>query len=263
MGRGDPGSLWQTAPRWQKMGGMEPRCGQPWALNQTVDGLIARGRYLEALALPQRFVSQGRDTASELLVQINLAEAEYNLGRWDAARERLRALDPLAAAFPIARAGLAQQRAWIAAHTGRPDEALRHWSRAEREDLPRAYHAEHFFTGAVALAAAGNPDAALRCAQDGARAAIRPSSQRNALFIRARVAAATHEWTGAEALCRAAAAHPWRSQGGDGLLFWGDVLSRLRRFDEAREAYALAIARDGESESARLAGERLRRTGAR
>ena len=60
--------------------------------------------------MAERFVSRERDTASELLVQINLAEAEYNLGRWEMAWERLRDLDPLAAAFPIARAGLSQQR---------------------------------------------------------------------------------------------------------------------------------------------------------
>ena len=238
---------------------MAPGCGPTWILNQAVDGLVAAGCYLEALALPERFVAQGsRDTASELLVQINLAEAEYNLGRWGAAWERLRGLDPLSAAFPIARAGLAQQRAWIAAHTGRPAEALHHWHRARLLDLPRRYHAEHSFTGAVAFLGTGELDAATRCARAGSDAAIRPSSKRNALFIRARVAAAIGDWTAAESLCRAAAVHPYRDQGGDGLLFWGDLLVRFGRPAEAREAYALAIARDRQSESARLATERLR-----
>ena len=238
---------------------MAPRAGPTSILNQAVDGLVAAGCYLEALALPERFLAQGsRDTASELLVQINLAEAEYNLGRWSAAWDRLRGLDPLAAAFPIARAGLSQQRAWILAHTGKADEALHHWHRAQLPDLPRRYHAEHFFTGAVASMSAGDHDAARRCAIAGSDAALRTSSKRNALFIRARVAAASGDWTVAESLCRAAAAHPYRCQGGDGLLFWGDLLARLARRAEAREAYALAVARDGESESARLAAERLR-----
>src|SRR5438046_1002635 len=166
---------------------MTPDTGQPWVLNRAVDGLVAAGRYAEALALPERFVSHGsRDTTSELLVQINLAEAEYNLGRWTAAWDRLRGLDPLACAFPIARAGLAQQRAWIAAHTGRPDEAIDHWRRADLRDLPRTYYAEHHFTGAVALIAAGRLDSARECALAGGNAAIRLSSKRNALFIRAR-----------------------------------------------------------------------------
>ncbi|MGZ6142223.1 MAG: hypothetical protein ACXWLM_02740 [Myxococcales bacterium] len=237
---------------------MLPASGPARLLNSAVDGLIAAGRYREALALPGRFDLRGpRDTASELLVQINLAEADYNLGRWTAAWDRLRELDPLAAMFPIARAGLAQQRAWIAAHTGRPDEALHHWRRAELRDLPGPYHAEHFFTGAVALAFAGRIDAAGRCAIEGGRVAVRPSSRRNALFVRARVAAAAKEWARAESLCSDAAAHPWRMQGGDGLLLWGDLLARLDRPEPAREAWMLAIDRDGESESARLAAARL------
>jgi tetratricopeptide (TPR) repeat protein len=237
---------------------MAPRSGPPAALNQAVDGLIAAGHYAEALALPAQFVARGSgDTCSELLVQINLAEAEYNLGRWAAAWDRLRDLDPLAAAFPIARAGLAQQRAWIAAHTGKPEDALHHWRRAEPRDLPRTYHAEYFFTGAVALTAAGRLDAGCDCARSAAGAAIRPSSKRNALFIRARVAAAMNEWTRAEALCHAAAVHRYRAQGGDGLLFWGEVLLRLGYPEEAHRAYALAIERDGQSESARVAAQRL------
>lgn len=241
------------------MTAMTPGAGRPRALNQAVDALIAAGRYAEALALPERFVVHGaRDSESELLVQINLAEAEYNLGRWSAAWDRLRGLDPLAAAFPVARAGLAQQRSWIRAHTGRPDEALHHWHRADLGDLPRHYHAEHFFTGAVALIGVGRHDAARGCAQDGADSAVRPSSKRNALFIRARVAAATDDWALAESLCRLAAAFPYRGQGGDGLLLWGEVLTRLERPAEARQAYALAMERDGQSESAGIAAGRLR-----
>jgi tetratricopeptide (TPR) repeat protein len=238
---------------------MTPSSGPPWVLNTAVDALIAAGSYEEALALPFRFVVRGsRDTAHELLVEINLAEAEYNLGRWEDAWDRLRDLDPLAAAFPIARAGLAQQRAWIAAHTGRPEEALHFWRRADIDDLPRHYHAEHFFTGAVACIAADRFECARRCALDGASAAIRRSSKRNALFIRARVAAAMGEPARAESLCREAAADPYRAQGGDGLLLWGDLLLRLEHRGEARQAYALAIDRDRQSASARLAAERLR-----
>ena len=240
-------------------GDMPPSSGPQWVLNGAVDALIAAGRYQEALALPLGFVVRGsRDTANELLVQINLAEAEYNLGRWDDAWDWLRDLDPLAAAFPIARAGLAQQRAWIAAHTGRPDEALHWWRRADLGDLPRHYHAEHFFTGAVACIGVARHDDARRCALAGAAAAVRRSSRRNALFIRARVAAAMGEPARAESLCREAAAYPYRAQGGDGLLLWGDLLARLEHPTEARQAYSLAIERDAQSESARLAAERLR-----
>ncbi len=227
------------------------------SLNSAVDGRIARGDYRGALELPGAFVTRCADTRSALLVEINLAEAEYNLGRWNDAWERLRGLDPLAAAFPIARAGLSQQRAWIAAHTGRAGDALHHWHRVERSDLPRHYHAEHFFTGAVARIAAGDLEGARRCADAGARVAMRPSSRRNALAVRGRVAAAMGEWPEAEHLFRAAALHTYRGQGGDALLFWGDALSRLERIDEARRAYALAVERDPQSESAQLARRAL------
>jgi tetratricopeptide (TPR) repeat protein len=222
-------------------------------LNTAIDGRIARGDYLGALELPRALAARDADTMSALLVEINLAEAEYNLGRWSDAWDRLRGLDPLAAAIPIARAGLSQQRAWIAAHTGRAGEALRHWHRAELGDLPRHYHAERFFTGAVAQIAAGELDAAQRCARTGERAAVRASSRRNALAICGRVAAAMGEWTEAERLFRAAAQHPHRGQGGDAMLLWGDVLVRLGRSAEARQAYALAVERDPQSESAQLA----------
>ena len=88
------------------------------------------------------------------------------------------------------------------------------------------------------------------------RAAVRVSSRRNALAISGRVAAAMHDWTEAERMFRAAALHPYRGQGGDALLLWGDVLSRLGRLDEARRAYALAVERDPQSESAQLAQAR-------
>jgi tetratricopeptide (TPR) repeat protein len=240
------------------MSTMPSDSGPPVTLNSSVDGLIAAGRYREALELPARFNAYGlRDTCAELLVQINLAEAEYNLGRWDAAWDRLRGLDPLAAAFPIARAGLSQQRSWIAAHTGKPDEAVHHWRRAELRDLPPNYHAEHFFTGAIALLGVGKIDAARECSIAGSGASVRPSSKRNSLFIRARVAAAMDEWERAEVLCRTAAENPYRAAGGEGLLFWGGILARLGRSEEARNAFALAVERDSESESAAIAEERL------
>jgi tetratricopeptide (TPR) repeat protein len=236
-----------------------PRIGRPQGLNSAVDGLVAAGRYSEALALPAQFRAHGPpDTCSELLVQINLAEAEYNLGRWSEAWERLRGLDPMAAMFPITRAGLSQQRSWIAAHTGEPGEALHHWKRADLWDLPDNYHAEHYFTGAVALIAAGDLDAALGCARAGAGVAVRPSSKRNALFIQARVAAAMSDWPLADSLCRFAAGDPYRRQGGDGLLLWGEVLTKLGWRARARQAWLLAVERDAESESASIASERLK-----
>jgi len=224
-------------------------------VNWIVNELITAGRYHDALAAPP--LDAGDDEENEVLVQINLAEAEYNLGRWEAAWERLRPLDALAGPYPITRAGLLQQRAWIATHRGRAAEAFALCSRVRGCDLPREYRAERHFTHAVVLLALQRTGEADEAAAAGSAAAVRASSRRNALFIEARVAAVQRDWEGADSLCRAAAAHRYRGQGGDGLLLWGDALAQLRRSGEARAAYALAIERDPESECSRFAAARL------
>ena len=85
---------------------------------------------------------------------------------------------------------------------------------------------------------------------------MRPSSRRNALAIRGRVAVALGHWTEGERLFRMASLHPYRWQGGDALLAWGDVLVRLGDTAQAQRAYALAVERDPQSESARVARQR-------
>jgi hypothetical protein len=55
----------------------------------------------------------------------------------------------------------------------------------------------------------------------------------------------------------AGATAEYRGQGGDGLLAWGDLLHSLGRTAEALTAWRLAVERDPESESARLAATRL------
>jgi predicted negative regulator of RcsB-dependent stress response len=107
------------------------------------------------------------------------------------------------------------------------------------------------------LLGAGRVGEADEAAAAGTDAAVRPSSRRNALFIEARVAVAQGDLDGADSLCRSAAVQRYRGQGGDGLLLWGDVLLQLRRADEARAAWSLAMERDPQSESSKLAAARL------
>jgi tetratricopeptide (TPR) repeat protein len=228
-----------------------------WLVNLMVETLISAGRYRDALATPRDYTPwSGADGINEVLVHINLAEAEYNLGAWDAAWERLRRLDEYAAPAAITAAGLSLQRAWIAAHRGSAADALGHWQRSDMYGLPYRYRAEHYFTHAVVLLALGDLDEAEEAALAGADAAVRTSSERNALFLLARVAAAKADWLRAEALCRTAAEHRYRGQGGDGLLLWGDALARLGRMVEAKQAWSLASQRDPESESAAIAAKR-------
>jgi tetratricopeptide (TPR) repeat protein len=53
-----------------------------------------------------------------------------------------------------------------------------------------------------------------------------------------------------------AVAREYQQQGGESLLAWGDLLLRQGRHTEARAAWALVVARDPESESARIAQAR-------
>src|SRR5207253_1029408 len=88
--------------------------------NAAINALISAGAYRAALRVqfPLATARTPMDGVGLILSQINLADAEYNLGRWDAAETRLRGLDLACGPFDVTRAGLLQQRAWIAAHRG-------------------------------------------------------------------------------------------------------------------------------------------------
>ncbi len=224
----------------------------PWSRNVAIDLLISAGRYSAALAAepPGCMPGNARDALALALIQVNLAEAEYNLGRWDEAGARLRPLDLACWCYPIARAGLLQQRAWIAAHSGRPAEALDLCASADPRWLPPRYRAEYHFTRAAALLAAGRVDDAETALDRGAKLARRVSSKRNVLFLRARLAASHEDWDSAERLCREAVQHRFRGQGGDGILLWAEALKQLGRQVEADGALRLVAERDPESEAA-------------
>jgi tetratricopeptide (TPR) repeat protein len=234
----------------------------PSSRNTAIDVLISAGAYQAALdAEPRPRMPTGAQEAMALaLIQVNLAEAEYNLGRWEQAEQRLRPLDLGCWLFPIARAGLLQQRAWIAAHRGRGSEALELCDRVKPHWLPRMFRAEYHFTRAAALLAQGRSDEAARAISDGERLALRRSSRRNALLLRARLVAARGDWRAAERLCRAAAQHSFQGQGGDGLLLWARALERLGRPAEAADALRLVVDRDPESGAARSALDLLARS---
>lgn len=230
-----------------------------WDRNTAIDILISAGAYDAALgAEPAPSMPRNaREALGLALIQVNLAEADYNRGRWDAAEARLRPLDLACWSFPIARAGLLLQRAWIAAHCGRATEALALCVAVKPRWLPLAYRAEHHFTRAAALLAAGRLDDAEAAVNDGERVARRRSSRRNALYLRARVAAADGDWTEAERLCREAAGHVSSGQGGAGLVLWARALKELGRHREAAETLRLVSQRDPESDAARSAAELL------
>jgi len=230
-----------------------------WLRNGAIDLLISAGAYRAALAVGSMPTRGEAVSVERALVEINLAEADYNLGRWRRARERLRTLDAVSNPYSITRAGLLVQRAWIAARFGQGAAALRLCARVDPRWFPSIYQAEYQFTVAAALLSLKRLDEAEQAVFRGASIALRLSSERNAIFLLARVAAARGDWAAAERCCRSAAEHPFQGQGGDGLLLWGDALLRLGRAGEARRAWALSIERDPEGAAARLAGMRLSR----
>jgi tetratricopeptide (TPR) repeat protein len=235
----------------------------PWqAVNLVAELHVTAGLYREALQLPDRFSQASReagaleDPESAALVIINLAEALYNLGRIDEARESLARCPPDGS--PLVRNGLLVQQAWIASLAGRPAEAMELLGGVDLEAFPPRYRAEVFYTLAAARLGLGQLDDATRDALAGSKIAERPSSQRNGLFLRARIEQARGDLEAALALFQEGAAHTHRYQGGDGLLAMGDTLRKLGRESEAKAAYRLVLTRDPESAACATAKERLR-----
>ena len=75
--------------------------------NASIEILISAGEYRAARAgEPEPYEPENTHEAAGLaLIQINLAEADYNLGQWDAAAARLAGLDKACALRPITYAG--------------------------------------------------------------------------------------------------------------------------------------------------------------
>lgn len=194
-----------------------------------VNTLITAGQYQRALAIELSDGTTKSIVFAKALNEVNRAEAEYNLGRWQEALLRVDAIACPREKFPLVASGAAMQRAWILAHLGQVDRARASYAEAVFEDFPYIFRAEpHYTEGAIELAA-GNLDAALTAVQQGLSAAMRVSSKRNGRFLRARIHMARGENKQALADFETAAAGAYQAQGGDGLLAWGDLLARLNR----------------------------------
>ncbi|WP_047856527.1 tetratricopeptide repeat protein [Archangium gephyra] len=247
----------------------EARTVGDWSLaNTAINTFINAGLYQEALEVERRWEPRAVDDAEELgadeeeaLARFNLCEALYNLGDWEAARERLRAVEESPAGEPLLRHAILMQRAWIQAHTGQGTEALATLERLNREDIPRVYWSEVAFTRAAALLALRRYDEAGNEARAGLKLARRVASTRNGLFMLGHVALAAGRLEEAARHFEAGAVHPYKGQGGGALLAWGDCLEKLGRGERAREAWRLVLERDSQSAAAREAASRLGFTG--
>lgn len=232
-----------------------------WSVS-TANAFITAGRYWEALAVESmwgdEYLAQSHAEPDDdfALLQVNLAEAEYNLGRWEEARRRLQPLEHLELPEIVAH-GVTLQLAWIAAHRGDGNLARKLANRASEESMPEVYRTEVHYTRALAMLSLGRFEKAERLVRHGLKLAMRRSSERNGLYLLGRVLAAAGSVEEALGCFERGAEHDYKGQGGDGLLFWGDLLHRCGREEEARRAWALAIERDEQSESASIARGRL------
>jgi hypothetical protein len=228
-----------------------------------VNVFINAGLYLEALDIERGWQGPSNPEAPSAarnewnLIRFNLVEAVYNLGGWGAAHARLSALEEAAREYPFLWNFFPVQRAWILAHTGRGGEALSALENVDCRRAPRVYRSEVRFTRAAALLALCRYEEAEREARMGSRLARRVSSTRNGLFLLGRIAMAAGRLEEALRFFEAGATHPYKGQGGDGLLAWGDCLGKLGRQEEAREAWRLVLARDPQSGAASEAASRL------
>ncbi|HEX5746873.1 MAG TPA: tetratricopeptide repeat protein [Archangium sp.] len=247
----------------------EARSVGDWSLaNTAINTFINAGLYQEALEVERRWEPQEVDDPEaqgadeeEALARFNLCEALYNLGEWEAARERLRAVEESPAGEPLLRHAILMQRAWIQAHTGKGAEALETLERLNREDIPRVYWSEVAFTRAAALLALGRYDEAGNEVRAGLKLARRVASTRNGLFMLGHIALAAGRLEEAARHFEAGAAHPYQGQGGGALLAWGDCLEKLGRGERAREAWRRVLERDPQSAAAREAASRLGHAG--
>jgi tetratricopeptide (TPR) repeat protein len=238
-----------------------------WAfVNCAINSMISAGLYREALRIPTRWRTPERrqqrafDPSGYLLVQINLVEALYNLGRLGCAMNVLDGIsaDSARRGTRLVRAGLLVQRAWLEVLRGQPANALESVRLVKPRNLPRLYRAEVAFTLAAALRDLGRLDEAWEAAERGLTQSRRQSSKRNALFLLGSIAARKGQTQHAILLLEQGASHPYRGQGGDGLLLLGDLYGLVGRDAEQRTAYQWAAQRDPQSGASRVALRKLR-----
>lgn len=235
-------------------------------VNTAVNAMINAGLYREALGVPARWSKavrrreRRRDPAGYLLVQVNLAEALYNLGRFGCASKVLEGItgDCESRGTELVKSGLWMQKAWLAVLVGFPRTALQHLEKVNIRALPREFRAEPAFARAAALRDLGRSEEAGHEAERGLSLSRRESSKRNALFLLASVAAYQREPQRAIELLEQGAALPYQGQGGDGLLLLGEQYDLVGREHDRRKAYEWAVQRDPQSRAARLAARKLK-----
>jgi tetratricopeptide (TPR) repeat protein len=231
-----------------------------WFTSRLQYAFYVAGRYRQALELEMGHrPSDARHASfstSAALIELNRAAAEMSLGSWGAAEARLEGPLSDADSIPPVRTLRLLGLAGVLIHRGDGASAMAVLGGAARVDLPVLPRPVFDFTSAVVLMSLARWDHAEQAVRTGLGSALLRRHARDGLFLLSRIELGRDHLGEAERYAREAAAHPWRWQGGDGLLLWGDILSRIGRRDEAGKAWSLAVERDPESESARIAAAR-------
>lgn len=128
---------------------------------------------------------------------------------------------------------------------------------AKPADLGKDYCAEAFLTRTLILLNLGRLDDAKAAIDECRRLTVRASTERNLLLHEARWQVLTGRIEEAITTCHRARDHRWPCQGGSGCLALGDAFRDAGRLELARECWSIAVERDPESHSAKLARERL------
>lgn len=234
-------------------------------MNCAVEALVTAGLYREALEALGELHPDDWQHARFLripgweLPKINAAEALSEMGRVDEARRMLDEVDSGEPSHAIVSTGSSVHRAWIDARYADAAAALGAVEAVDPARLGSWYQSEWHFTRASALLGLRRYEDALAAVRAGRDKAVRISSERNGLFLEARIRLAQGDAEAAARSAEAAALHPYRGQGGDGLLVWGDALLALGKRDAAAEAWKRVLARDPQSVAALAALERLGR----
>jgi tetratricopeptide (TPR) repeat protein len=253
---------------------LSERMAEHWPLSPTpanalVEMAITTGHYRRALSASEEWKERIRDIPVKhphpelLLIELNVTEALYNLGRFGCAERRLNAMRDavVKSRWLLLLHGFRTQRAWLFMLRNRPKKALSVIERVNDRRLPRLYRAEVAFARAAVLRDLGRLDEARTEAERGRSIAKRCSSKRNALFLLGSIAARANDIPRAIAYLEEGAAHVYQGQGGDGLLLLGDLYGRDGRREDQKRAYEWAARRDPESVWGRAARRRLARMG--
>jgi hypothetical protein len=222
-----------------------------------VDIWVNSGQYHAAIFAPRRFrwgVLRQTLPSACAVANINRAEALHNIGRNDLA---LKLLARTPRTEPIALNGGLALEAWILADEGRAQAARDLFSRIDPGPLSPYYASEVLYTRALIELTSGQREAALSSAADGLARAVRPSSERNGLFLLGRIEAALGHFEIAIAHYERARSHRYRGQSARGLFELGQLYERQHSASAARAAYAQALEEDSESAAALRCRERL------